>query len=106
MKKLKVKKMVFKFLNHRFRDIEIKRDVYDMSDARIERYYCKGATPVMEFRKINSDKTMRYKVNHHVKNDLKNYFNLRHMVIEIYVLEWCRDKTCRYGKTYKNVMDL
>lgn len=101
-----MKKMVFEFLNQKFRDVVLLRDVYDMSDARIERYYCKGAAPVMEFRKINSDKTMRYKVNHHVKNDLKNYFNLSYIVIDMYLLEWCRDKTCRYGKTYKNVMDL
>jgi len=75
--------------------MDILRDVYDMSDVRTERYYCKGAAPIMEFRKFHSDKTMRYKVNHHVKMDLRNYFDLHDMVIEMYVLEWCRDKTCK-----------
>jgi hypothetical protein len=88
--------LVYHFLNIKFKNVVILRDVYNMCDVRTERFYCKGAAPIVEFRKFNSDKTERYKVNHFVKKDIKGYFDLEDMVIERYVLDWCRDKTCKY----------
>jgi hypothetical protein len=32
-------------------------------------------------------------VNSFVKNDIKSYFDLDDIDIEIYVLDWCRDKS-------------
>ena len=98
--------MVFKFLNHRFRDMEIKRDVYDMSGYRTERFYSKSYAPIIESKTFFKEKRVLSKINHFVKNDLRNYFNLNDTVIEMYLLEWCWDRTNRHGKTYKNEMDL
>mgnify|MGYP003351416219 CR=1 FL=1 len=85
------------FLNIKFRDTVLRRDVYDMSDARIERFYSKNSnfTSILELRTIHPDKTVRYKVNNFVKDDLRNYFNLKDMYIEMFVLEWCRIKTLK-----------
>lgn len=98
--------MVFHFLNEKFRDVVVLRDVYDMSDVRTERFYSKNFAPIIEFRKFHSDKTHRYKLNNIIKRDIRSYFCLEDMVIEMYVLEWCQDKTTRERTTYKNVMDL
>jgi len=98
--------MVFHFLNERFRDMEIKRDVYNMSDYRSERYYSKSYAPIIDSKLFFKEKRVLSKINHFVKNDLRSYFNLNDTVIEWYVLEWCWDRSSREGQTYKNIMDL
>ena len=77
-----------------------------MSDYRTEGFFCKNYAPIIESKLFFKEKRVSCKINHFVKNDLRNYFNLNDTVIEMYLLEWCWDKTNRHGKTYKNKMDL
>ena len=77
-----------------------------MSDYRTEGFFCKNYAPIIESKLFFKEKRVSCKINHFVKNDLRSYFNLNDTVIEWYVLEWCRDKTCRYDKPYKKAMDL
>ena len=88
-----MKKLVFKFLDIRFRGVNLGYDVYDMSDVRTEHYYRKGGAPIIEIKNFHNERGFRYRVNKVLYRDLKGYFDLHDLVIDSYVHEWCRDKT-------------
>jgi hypothetical protein len=46
---------------------------------------------IMKYTYYFSGKEVRTRVNSFVRNDIKSYFDLDD--IEIYVLDWCRDKS-------------
>ena len=88
-----MKKMVFEFLNVKFRDILVYHQVFNLSDKRMEKFITDRGNGVIEFSYFYSGKETRSRVNSFLRGDIKKYFDIHDIDIEMYVLEWCRNKT-------------
>jgi hypothetical protein len=49
----------------------------------------------MEFTYFYSGKDVRTHINPIIRRDIRNYFDVDYLDVEGYVLEWCRDKSCK-----------
>ena len=90
-----MKRLVFKVLEYKFKNRELRRTIYDLDDCRVEVFINKNGTKIMEYRKFHNGKEDRGRVNSIVKRDIKSFFVLEDSIIERYVLDWCREKTCK-----------
>ena len=84
-----MKRMVWEFLNTKFEGIQIYRRVWDLADKRKEEFITKG-TGIAQFTTFHSG--VRYRTNSFLRRDIKSYFDIHEIDIDMYVLEWCRDK--------------
>lgn len=87
-----MKRLVWEFLNSKFEDVVIHRRAWDLVDSYREEFINKNGIGIIQFTRYHSGKEIRTRVNSHVKRDIKSYFDIHEIDIEMYVLEWCRDK--------------
>ena len=88
-----MKRLVWEFLNSKFEGVVIYRRVWDRVDSCKEEFLNKNGIGIIQFTRYYSGKEVRVRVNSHVKRDIKSYFDIHEIDIEMYVLEWCRDKS-------------
>ena len=87
-----MRRLVWEFLNSKFEDKVIYRRVWDRADSVREEFLTEKGDGVIQFTRYHSGKEVRTRVNSHVKRDIKSFFDIHEIDIEMYVLEWCRDK--------------
>ena len=90
-----MRKMVWQFLNAKFKGVLITHQRFDLSDKLMEKFITDRGNGIIEISRFHSGKEIRTRVNSFVRSDIKNYFDIHEIDIEIYVLEWCRDKSVR-----------
>jgi hypothetical protein len=66
--------------------------VWDLADKRREEFLSEKGIGIILFETYHSGKEVRTRVNSFVKRDVKAYFDIHDIDIEMYVLEWCRYK--------------
>lgn len=87
-----MKRLIWEFLNAKFEGVLIYRRVWDLVDSRKEEFLNDRGNGIIQFTYYYSGKEVRTRVNSFVKRDVKSYFDIHDIDIEMYVLEWCRDK--------------
>jgi hypothetical protein len=66
--------------------------VWDLADKRREEFLSEKGIGIIGFETYHSGKEVRTRVNSFIKRDIRSYFDIHDIDIEMYVLEWCRDK--------------
>ena len=87
-----MRKMVWQFLNTKYNGIMIYHQLFNLSDKLMEKFITDRGDGIMEFSRFHSGKDVRTRVNSFLREDIKKYFDIHDIDIEMYVLEWCRDK--------------
>jgi hypothetical protein len=87
-----MRKMVWQFLNTKYNGIVIYHQLFNLSDKLMEKFITDRGDGIMEFSRFHSGKDVRTRVNSFLREDIKKYFDIHDIDIEMYVLEWCRDK--------------
>lgn len=90
-----MKRLVREFLNTKYRNVVVYHGVWNLSDKLVEKFVTDGGNGVIQFSRFHSGKETRTRVNHFLKSDIKKYFDIHEIDIEMYVLEWCRDKSVK-----------
>lgn len=88
-----MKSLVWQFLNTKYEGVEIYHQMFDLSDKLLEKFVSNKGEVIMQFSRFHSGKETRARVNIFLKSSIKKYFNIHEIDIEMYVLEWCRDKS-------------
>ena len=87
-----MRKMVWQFLNTKYRNVLVYHQLFNLSDKLMEKFITDRGDGIMEFSRFHSGKDVRTRVNSFLREDIKKYFDIHDIDIEMYVLEWCRDK--------------
>jgi hypothetical protein len=90
-----MRKMVWQFLNTKYNGIVIYHQIFDLSDKLMEKFITDKGNGIIEFVRFHSGKDVRTRVNSFLRVDIKKYFDIHDIDIEMYVLEWCRDKSSK-----------
>ena len=90
-----MRKMVWQFLNTKYNGIVIYHQLFNLSDKLMEKFITDRGDGIMEFSRFHSGKDVRTRVNSFLREDIKKYFDIHDIDIEMYVLEWCRDKSSK-----------
>jgi hypothetical protein len=90
-----MRKMVWQFLNTKYNGIVIYHQIFDLSDKLMEKFITDKGDGIIEFVRFHSGKDVRTRVNSFLRVDIKKYFDIHDIDIEMYVLEWCRDKSTK-----------
>ena len=90
-----MRKMVWQFLNTKYNGIMIYHQLFNLSDKLMEKFITDRGDGIMEFSRFHSGKDVRTRVNSFLREDIKKYFDIHDIDIEMYVLEWCRDKSSK-----------
>ena len=90
-----MRKMVWQFLNTKYNGIVIYHQLINLSDKLMEKFITDRGDGIMEFSRFHSGKDVRTRVNSFLREDIKKYFDIHDIDIEMYVLEWCRDKSSK-----------
>jgi hypothetical protein len=90
-----MRKMVWQFLNTKYNGIVIYHQIFDLSDKLMEKFITDKGDGIIEFVRFHSGKDVRTRVNSFLRVDIKKYFDIHDIDIEMYVLEWCRDKSSK-----------
>jgi len=90
-----MRKMVWQFLNTKYNGIVIYHQIFDLSDKLMEKFITDKGDGIVEFVRFHSGKDVRTRVNSFLREDIKKYFDIHDIDIEMYVLEWCRDKSSK-----------
>jgi len=87
--------MVWEFLNAKYDGIMIYHQLFNLSDKLMEKFITDRGNGIIEFSRFHSGKDVRTRVNSFLREDIKKYFDIHDFDIEIYVLEWCRNKSSK-----------
>ena len=90
-----MKSLVWQFLNTKYESVVIYHGIFDLSDKLMENFVSDKGEYIIQFSRFHSGKEVRTRVNHFLKGEIKKYFNIHEIDIEMYVLEWCRDKSVK-----------
>jgi hypothetical protein len=90
-----MKRLVWEFLNTKYRNVIVYHQTFNLSDKLMEKFITNEGNGVIQFARFHSGKETRTRVNHFLKVDIKKYFDIHEIDIEMYVLEWCRDKSVK-----------
>ena len=88
-----MRKLVWQFLNTKYEGIVIYHQLFDLSDKLVESFITDKGNDIIKFTRFHSGKETRTRVNTFLKAVIKRFFNIHEIDIEMYVLEWCRDKS-------------
>ena len=88
-----MKSLVWQFLNTKYEGVVIYRGIFDLSDKLLEKFVSDKGEVIIQFSRFHSGKETRTRVNTFLKAVIKRFFNIHEIDIEMYVLEWCRDKS-------------
>ena len=98
-----MKRLVWEFLNMKYNDIVIYRQIHFSTDKRMELFVTDRGNRLIEFSSFYSGKETRTRVNNFIRRDIRNLFDIHEIDIEMYVLEWCRDKSVDYNLSTTDV---
>ena len=90
-----MKRLVWEFLNTKYKGIVIYHETLNLYDKRTENFVTERGNGVIQFSYFYSGKETRTRVNSFLRREIKNYFDIHDIDIEMYVLEWCRDKSIK-----------
>ena len=90
-----MRKLVWQFLNTKYEGIVIYHQLFNLSDKLVESFITDRGNGIIKFTRFHSGKEVRTRVNSFLRGDIKNYFDIDYIDIEMYVLEWCRDKSIK-----------
>ena len=90
-----MKRLVWEFLNTKYRNVVVYHQIFDLSDKLMEKFITDRGNGIIEFVRFHSGKDVRTRVNSFLREDIKKYFDIHDIDIEMYVLEWCRDKSSK-----------
>ena len=90
-----MRKLVWLFLNTKYEGKIIYHQLFNLSDKLMEKFITDRGDGIMEFSRFHSGKDVRTRVNSFLREDIKKYFDIHDIDIEMYVLEWCRDKSTK-----------
>ena len=88
-----MKSLVWEYLNAKYGGVVIYHQRFDLSDKLMENFITDKGNGVMQFSRFHHGKDVRTRVNSFLKGDIKKYFDIHEIDIEMYVLEWCRSKS-------------
>ena len=87
-----MKRVVFEFLNLRFKDKFIWCQKHHLSDKTIEKFMTNDFEGIIDFTRFNHGKDIRTRVMSNLRGHIKNYIGIEYIDIDMYVLDWCKDK--------------
>lgn len=90
-----MKSLVWQFLNTKYEGVVIYHQMFDLTDGLMENFMTDSGDGIIKFTRFHSKKEIRTRVNHYLKEGIKRYFDIHEIDIEMYVLEWCRDKSVK-----------
>jgi hypothetical protein len=90
-----MKRLVWEFLNTKYNGLIIYHQVLNLSDKLTDKFITDKGNGIIEFSRYHHGKEIRTRVNNFIKRDIKTYFDIHDIDIEMYVLEWCRDKSIK-----------
>jgi len=90
-----MRKMVWQFLNTKYSGVVIYHQIFNLSDKLMEKFITDKGNGIIEFVRFHSVKDVRTRVNNFLIGDIIRYFDIDRFDVEIYVLEWCRDKSSK-----------
>jgi len=90
-----MKKLVWQFLNTKYSGIVIYHQRFDLINRVTEKFVTDSYESIMELTYFYSGKDVRTHVTPSIRKDLKDWFDVHHLDVEGYILEWCRDKSCK-----------
>ena len=90
-----MKSLVWQFLNTRYEGDVIYCGMFNLSDKLLEKFVSDKGEVIIQFSRFHSGKETRTRVNIFLKAVIKKYFDIHDIDIEMYVLEWCRDKSTK-----------
>lgn len=90
-----MKRVIYEFLNTKYEGIVIYHQMFDLSDGLMESFITDRGNGIIKFTRFHSRREIRTRVNSFLRGDIKKYFDIHDIDIEMYVLEWCRDKSIK-----------
>ena len=90
-----MKRVVYEFLNTKYKGVLITHQRFDLVDKLMDKFITDKGEVIMQFSRFHSGKETRTRVNIFLKATIKKYFDIHDIDIEMYVLEWCRDKSIK-----------
>jgi hypothetical protein len=90
-----MKRLVWEFLNTKYKGVVIYHGTFDLFDRFMEKFVSDRGEAIIQFSRFHSGKETRTRVNNFLRGDIKKYFDIHEIDIEMYVLEWCRDKSVK-----------
>jgi hypothetical protein len=90
-----MRKLVWQFLNTKYEGIVIYHQIFDLSDKLMEKFITDKGNAIIEFVRFHHSRDRRTRVNNFLRGDIKKYFDIHEIDIEMYVFEWCRDKSTK-----------
>ena len=90
-----MKRVIWEFLNTRYKGIVIYHQVYEFNNRRTEKFVSTAYDSIMEITYFYSGKDVRTHVTPTIRRDIYNYFDINPLDVEGYILEWCCDKSIK-----------
>ena len=90
-----MKRLVWEFLNTKYSGVMIYHQMFNLSDKLMEKFITDKGNAIIDFHRFHSGKEVRTRVNYFIRTDIKKYFDIHEIDIEMYILEWCRSKSCK-----------
>lgn len=90
-----MRRIIYEFLNTKYKGVLITHQRFDLSDKLVESFITDKGNGIIQFVRYHSGKDVRTRVNSFLRGDIKKYFDIHDIDIEIYVLEWCRYKSVK-----------
>ena len=88
-----MRRLVWEFLNTKYSGVVIYQQIFDLSDKLLEKFITDKGDAIIDFHRFHSGNEVRTRVNYFTRTDIKKYFGIHEIDIEMYVLEWCRSKS-------------
>ncbi len=90
-----MRRIIWEFLNTKYGDMVIYHQVFDLGNRRNEKFVTDSYQSIMEFTYFYSGKDVRTHITPAIRRDIQNYFDINPLDVEVYILDWCRDKSCK-----------
>lgn len=90
-----MRKLVWEFLNTSYEGVVIYHQVFNLSDKLAEKFITDRGDGIVEFSRSHRGNQTRTRVKSLLRGDIRRYFGINTSEINMYVLEWCRDKSVK-----------
>jgi len=90
-----MRRIIWEFLNTKYRGVVIYHQLFNLNNRRNEKFVTDSYESIMEFTYFYSGKDVRTHISPIIRRDIRNYFDVDYLDVEGYILDWCRDKSCK-----------
>ena len=87
-----MRKLVWEFLNEKYGAMVIYHQKFNLLERTAEKFFTDSDENIMEYSYYHNGGDVWSRVNSFLKGDIGKCFDIHDIDIEMYVLEWCRDK--------------